>query len=110
MSTATGTVIQTSDISRAGGTPANYYEDNSTPRPVCTPLNGPECDTGDLKRYGDTGTIVAGPNLNFTYFFNLYFLAGRQANLGSTYQAYFAQPLHAVAQRKGPVYLPLVVR
>ena len=100
-----GTLVHASDPTPVGGTPRNYYEDNSTP---CSPQ---PCDTGDQQRWGESGIIVQNPNQTFTYRFNFYYLQGQQPNVGSTYAQYFAQPLSATledADRGVKVYLPLV--
>jgi hypothetical protein len=106
LSTDTGTLIQVSDTSLLGGTQSNYYEDNLARDPD---------DTGDQRRYGDTGIYITNPSLAFTYRFSIYALLGRQPNVGATYEAYFEQPFSVTAQLFGDfspekIYLPLVVR
>jgi hypothetical protein len=106
LSTSNGTVIQACDASEMGGTPTNYYEDDST---------WDFYDTGDHRRYGDTGVLVEDANSSFTYRFAIYFLDESQPNVGETYASYFAQPVSAMAHFRQlhlpeSLYLPLVLR
>lgn len=106
LSTDAGTLIQVADTSSIGGTQYNYYVDDSK-------LDWR--DTGDKRRYGDTGVYVVEPNPSFTYTFTIYFLDGAQPNLGETYAAYFSRPLSVTAklyQRELPekIYLPALMR
>jgi hypothetical protein len=106
LSTDTGTVIQVADTAPIGGMQYNYYEDNATVD---------ESDTGDQRRYGDTGVHIADPNPVFTYTFNIYVLPGAQPSVGTTYEAFFKRPLSVKAQLHGDprpekIYLPLTIR
>jgi hypothetical protein len=104
LSTDEGTLIQIGDTTSMGGTQYNYYEDDSTYE---------DSDTGDGKRYGDTGVFIKKPNQSFTYTFALYSLPGAQPNLGTTYEAFFMQPLSARASLQGlpvKVYLPITMK
>lgn len=120
LSTDNGTIVQVANLSSAGGTPTNYYEDDATQKPECKAGNPPfpGCDTGDGRRYADTGTRLGDtPNQSFTFPLNFYFLTGRQgAEAGPLYSQYFNQPLTVAAELiaapsgNNLVYLPLVMR
>jgi hypothetical protein len=102
----TGTIVQAFDVSQMGGTPTNYYVDDS---------QIDNQDTGDQRHYGDDGVRVDDPNLSFTFRTQLYFLDGAQPNVGETYAGYAAQPLQTVAEwhkldMPFHIYLPLVIR
>lgn len=102
LATSTGTLIQVVDTSSIGGTPSNYYVDNSA-------WDG--SDTGDRRRYGDTGISIEKPNGVFTYSFAYYMLPGVQPNVGATYAAFFTHPLstttlHQGVPRRWELYLP----
>jgi len=100
LSTEYGTVVQVGDSGSIGGRQTNYYRDNAEPD---------EDDTGDGQSFGDVGVYVENSNHSFTYRFGLYFLPGAQPNLGSSYEAYFSQPLSARASLQGlpmKIYLP----
>jgi len=106
LSTNHGTIVQASDTTAIGGTQTNYYRDNS---------QTDRFDTGDKKSYGEIGVHVASPNKSFTYSFALYFLSGRQPNVGATYQLYFEHPLTTSAMLRllplpEKVYVPLLIR
>jgi len=92
LSTGDGTLVQVGDTSSMGGAQYNYYEDNSI---------NPVADTGDGKRYGETGVFVHRPNRSFTYTFALYVLPGTQPNVGATYEDYYVQPLSVTASGTG---------
>lgn len=104
LSTDNGTLIQVGDTTSMGGKQYNYYEDDST---------YDEHDTGDGKRYADTGVFTKNPNQFFTYTFALYSLPGAQPNLGATYAAFFTQPLSARASLQGlplKICLPVIMK
>ena len=106
LSTDGGTLIQVADPAPIGGTAYNHYEDDITVD---------EKDTGDLMRFGDAGIYIANPNLAFDYPFSIYFLDGKQPNLGDTYAAFFEHPLGIQTQLFGNplperVYCPLILR
>jgi hypothetical protein len=105
LATDAGTLIQVADVAPIGGTPSNYYEDDAAVD---------DSDTGDQRRYGDTGAYIDNPLLNFTYSFSIYTLPGTQPNVGTAYEAFFRHPLSVKAQLFGDfwpekVYLPLTL-
>jgi hypothetical protein len=104
--TSSGALVQVSDVSEIGGTPRNYYVDEGT---MC---NVTGCDTGDMRKFGDSGVAVDEPNDNFTYRFNQYFVAGQQGSIGAKYQGYYTQPLTIRVETSlgNKVYAPLVIR
>ncbi|GAB4530998.1 MAG: hypothetical protein Kow0063_09710 [Anaerolineae bacterium] len=114
VSHANGRLIQVADATPLGGTPKNYYCDDTT-SPV-------ECDstvkTGDGFAYGDAGILVEG-GVNRTAVFSstLYVLppagGGESDNVGSTYADYFAKPLFTMVFLKGErhtIFLPVVLK
>jgi hypothetical protein len=106
LATDTGTLIQVADTAPIGGAPRNYYEDDAA-------VDG--SDTGDQRRYGDTGVYIATPRLAFSYRFSVYALPGTQPNVGAAYEAFFRQPLSVKAHlfgdfRPNRIYLPLALR
>jgi len=87
----TGTVVQVSDYTEAGGTPSTYYKDNDSTDPN---------DTGDKLSYGDAGVKIQSPNRHFTVRSWTYVLPPSQPNVGATYQTYAMHPLEAEAREQ----------
>lgn len=101
-----GRIVQVTDPAPIGGSPANYYCDN-TDLPA-------ECDgtskTGDNMSYGDSGFSITGDiNSRFVTESWLFFLPppapGEADNVGETYQDYFENPLD-----QSKIFLPLIVK
>ena len=72
-------------------------------------------DTGDRRRYGETGYTIVGPNRNLTYTLALYMLAGRQPNVGAQVARYYTDPWVVTVAGSGQVwpdklYLPKLMR
>ncbi|MBE7474416.1 MAG: hypothetical protein DPW09_25115 [Anaerolineae bacterium] len=112
VSQTTGRMIQVTDLSKVGGnTQKNYYCEGTA-----------ECDgtakTGDNVSYGDSGFVIEGNvNKNFTTKNILYFLSpasGGSGNMGTTFEAYFFEPLQICAgEQAGPcsqLFLPLILK
>jgi hypothetical protein len=110
-----GRLIQVIDPTPAGGTPSNYYCDDSTALTT-------ECDgttrTGDNGSYGDAGILLEGnPNPDFTIESSLFVLpasaGGEQDRIGDQYADYSDNPLIVVAYLEGErnkIFLPLVLK
>jgi hypothetical protein len=109
-----GRLIQVIDPTPAGGTPKNYYCDDTT--------SGSECDgtdkTGDGVSYGDTGTLIEG-NLNESVtiessFFILLPAGGSDPdNVGTIYRDYYFNPLIIAPFAQGErhsVFLPVILK
>ena len=109
-----GRVIQVIDPTLAGGTPKNYYCDDST--------SGSECDgtdkTGDGMSYGDTGILIEGNvNESVTIESSLFVLLPADGsdsdNVGAIYKDYFFNPLIIAPFAQGErhtVFLPIVLK
>jgi hypothetical protein len=112
VSTEDGTIVQAVNLAPAANpagtsTFANYYVDNAL-------VEDPTDTTDDKRHYGETGYTVTSPSTSFTYRFDLYFLPGRQPNVGTTYLGYFDNPLATEYTPlnepvSNDVYLPLVI-
>jgi hypothetical protein len=109
-----GRVIQVIDPTPAGGTPKNYYCDDTT--------SGSECDgtdkTGDGVSYGDTGILIEG-NVNESLIIesSLFVLlptgGSGSDNVGAIYKDYFFNPLIIAPFAQGErhtVFLPIVLK
>ncbi len=104
----TGRLIQITNPAAAGGTPQNFYRDNSTPE---TP------DTGQPGSFGESGIVYGGNfNSNFVLQSSIFFLppaGGGPDNVGAAYEQFFDNPL-AITAHLPPdfprVYLPIVIK
>jgi len=84
ISSATGTIIHTADVSPMQGTTALYYRDSAIADPH---------DTGDHVSYGEMGVTVSHP-INYLYLsVTHYILPPHMPNVGATYFQYFGHPL-----------------
>lgn len=104
LSHSSGSVIQVSDPTGAGGTQSNYYEDDGTVDPQ---------DTGDQQRYGEVGLAAMDPNASIAFRVALYFQSETLANVGQGYQDQYENPLVAVpAERLGQpgTFIPVLIR
>jgi hypothetical protein len=113
VSHTSGRLVQVGDPAPAGGTPKNYYCDDTT--------SAQECDatgkTGDGVSYGDSGTMLEGSvNQAFTMSSSLYVLppaGGGQDQVGATYEEYFFNPLQVAAYLEGErsrIFLPIILK
>jgi pimeloyl-ACP methyl ester carboxylesterase len=84
LSTATGTLIQLSDLASFGGSVDNYYVDDDS-----FDLS----DTGDHRHYGDAGVFIANPGPTVEYKVTLVMLPDTQPNVGATYARFVESPL-----------------
>lgn len=84
ISSATGTVIHTADVSLMQGTTTLYYRDSADIDPK---------DTGDKKSFGDMGVTVTHPIKYLYLSVTHYILPPNQPNLGAAYFSYFSHPL-----------------
>jgi hypothetical protein len=80
LSTTDGSLVQVSDLANINGTKSNFYEDDSTNKPL---------DTGDKLRYGEAGVFIVGADEVLNYDFALYVLPGKQDNVGTTYDSFY---------------------
>lgn len=111
ISHTSGRLVQVTDPTPAGGTPKNYYCDDTGPGTF-------ECDntnrTGDNLSYGDSGVAIEGSmNRSFTILSALYVLPPGQENVGASYAQYFSHPLHVSAYLEGErfaIFLPFILR
>lgn len=106
ISTLDGSLIEVTDVTTVGGTPANYYVDDANTDPD---------DTGDQRHYGDSGLAITNPNHQFEHRFTWYMLPDPQPNIGAAYSAFNKQPISVSAVfQLGPLfshlYLPNVYR
>jgi hypothetical protein len=106
LTTDDGTLVHVSDTDPIGGTAFNHYEDDATID---------NSDTGDQRRYGDSGIYVENPNLVFAYTFSVYALPGAQPNVGAAYETFFRLPLSVrttllADTRPHKIYLPSTLR
>lgn len=88
ISSATGTVIHTADVSPMGGTLSMYYKDDATVD---------QKDTGDKKSYGDMGVTVTNPLKKIYLSVTHYILPPNLPNVGARYYEYFLHPLQCQA-------------
>lgn len=107
ISTDTGTIANVGDLTSAGGAQYSIFVDNADAAAEPNPA------TGEPGRYAESGILVNNPNQMFTYHYKNYYLAGRQPNIGTTFQNYFNHPLTATARLQtaaSKVYIPLLIR
>jgi hypothetical protein len=110
VSHTTGRLVQVFDPTPAGGTPQDYYCDNST--------SGTECDdtskTGDGFSYGDAGLLVDG-NVNHNFSVESWFFVlspNMGQNVGTTYLHYYSnrlKPMAFLQADRKVVYLPVIL-
>jgi hypothetical protein len=93
LSTDQGTVIRVADIQQMGSLLSTYYRDD---------FRRSDADTGDGRQFGEIGTTIARPRRAFTERYHLYFLPGRQHNVGDAYAGLYAQPLRVTATLAEP--------
>ena len=113
VSHTSGRLVQVGDPAPAGGTPKNYYCDDTTSTEECDATG----KTGDNVSYGDSGTMLEGSvNRTFTIFSSLYVLppaGGGQDKVGATYEEYFFHPLQVAAYLEGErsrIFLPIILK
>jgi hypothetical protein len=93
LSTDHGTLIRVADIQQMGTALSNYYWDD---------FRRSEADTGDQRHFGEVGVTIARPRPGFIERYHLYFLHGRQHNLGDSYAGHFTLPLTVAVTRVEP--------
>ncbi len=101
-----GRLIQVTDPTSAGGTPQNFYRDNSNPES--------HDDTGDNPgSYGDSGILIEGGVNQIFSTRNSFFILpppdGGPDNVGDTYEEYFFDPL-TTSLDFPPVFLPIILK
>jgi len=113
VSHTSGRLVQVSDPAPAGGTPKNYYCDDTTSTEECDATG----KTGDSVSYGDSGTMLEGSvNQAFTLSSSLYVLPSAgvgQDKVGATYKEYFFNPLQVAAYLEGErsrIFLPIIFK